>query len=72
MVLLYVECMAFFITEKEIEDYLILTTDFTSKQLVELAVLDAEEMGYPFEESFPNMLAYVHREARKAQGIGID
>ena len=50
-------------------EYLILTTDFTSKELVELAVLDAEEMGYTFEDSFPNMLAYVHREARKAQGI---
>ena len=99
MVLLYVECMAFFITEKETEDYLseetrlipmpdgtqhaftgfklmwgsfdylILTTDFTSKELVELAVLDAEEMGYSFEDSFPNILAYIHREVRKAQGI---
>lgn len=98
-ILLYVECMAFFITEKETEDYLseetrlipmpdgsqraftgfklmwrsldylILTTDFTSKDLVELAILDAEEMGYTFEASFPNMLAYVHREVRKAQGI---
>jgi len=91
--------MAFFITEKETEDYLteetrvipmpdgsqrafsgfklmwysldylISTTDFTRKQLVELAVVNAEEMGYSFEDSFPNVLAYIHREVRKAQGI---
>jgi len=97
--MLYVECMAFFITEKETEDYLseetrlipmpdgtqraftgfklmwrsldylISTTDFTSKELVELADVNAEEMGYSFEASFPNMLAYIHREVRKAQGI---
>jgi hypothetical protein len=98
-VLLYVECMAFFISEKETEDYLseetrmipmpdgeqraftgfklmwrsldylVLTTDYSSKDLVEQAAVNAEETGCSFEDSFPNVLAYIHREARKAQGI---
>ncbi len=50
-------------------DYLILTTGYSSKQLVEQAVINAQEMGYSFEDSFPNVLAYIHREVRKAQGI---
>lgn len=50
-------------------DFLIVCGKYTGKELVDLAIRNSEEMGYSFEDSFPNVLAYLHRHARKAMGI---
>lgn len=50
-------------------DYLIVCGKFTGKQLVEQTIQTAKEMNYTFEEAFPNVLSYLHRRLRKAQGI---
>lgn len=42
---------------------------FTEARLVELALSSAQEMGYSFERSFPNMVAYVNLALRKRLGI---
>lgn len=50
-------------------DYLIRSGKYTSKRLVELSMINSEEMGYSFEISFRNVVAYLHRILLKAQGI---
>jgi len=50
-------------------DYLILTAGYSRKQLVQLALINTKETGHSFEESFNNVIAYIHREIRKQQGI---
>jgi len=51
-------------------DYLIITAGYSRAELADLAIKNAKEMGYSFEDSFPNVVAYVHREIKKKQGIG--
>jgi hypothetical protein len=50
-------------------DYLTVAGGYTEKELTLLALVNAEEMGYTFEQSFPSVLAYIHRHVRKMQGI---
>ncbi|MEE9398550.1 MAG: hypothetical protein V3V31_16245 [Methylococcales bacterium] len=50
-------------------DYLTIAGNYTKNELVALAIRNAEKMGYSFEDSFPNVLAYIHQHVRKAQGI---
>lgn len=50
-------------------DYLTLAGNYTGKELTALALQNAQEMGYSFEQSFPSVLAYLHQHVRKAQGI---
>ena len=91
--------MAFFISEKETEEYLERETRdipmpdgstrpftttrlawrsldyilewgwFTQERVVELAIINAEEVGLSFEDSFNDTLAYIHAEMRKTQGV---
>jgi hypothetical protein len=50
-------------------DFLTVCQCYTAKELIELSIKNADEMGYSFEDSFPNVLAYLHRDARKKMGI---
>lgn len=50
-------------------DFLTVCRCYTPKELIDLSIKNADEMGYSFEDSFPNVLSYLHRHARKAMGI---
>jgi hypothetical protein len=50
-------------------DELLSKTSFDEPELVALAITSSEETGRPFEEAFPNLVAYVLRVARERLGI---
>lgn len=50
-------------------DYILETSTFTEKRLIELAQLSSRETGRSFGQSFHDLLAYTHRLLRKRQGV---
>lgn len=53
----------------EAMDYLILTGGYDRARLVEIALMGCEEMGYSFEESFPDTVYYAYHVTRRQQGF---
>jgi hypothetical protein len=49
-------------------DFIVRFGMFTPLELVKLAYLSTSETGFPFEETFPNVVAFIERTVRSSRG----